>query len=111
MRARPRCPIGRFLPIDLKERFEAKVQKDPGPAGCWRWTACVSGKFHYGTIHVNGKMIGAHRVSWALAGREEIPEGMVLRHTCNVKVCVNPEHLVLGTQADNMKDWHRTRGR
>lgn len=46
----------------------------------------------------------AHRVAWMLANKQDIPDGMVVMHTCDNSLCVRPYHLKLGTQADNIWD-------
>lgn len=57
----------------------------------------------YGRIRVDGKSWLAHRFSWVLANGP-IPEGMYVCHRCDNPPCINPEHLFLGTQTDNMRD-------
>lgn len=82
-------------------RFWIKVRKT---RTCWLWRRAKSahgyGQFHYFMGH---KQIAAHRVSWLLA-YGEIPEGMCVLHDCDNPVCVNPNHLFLGTQKDNIHD-------
>lgn len=51
--------------------------------------------------HVN---VLAHRDAWEKANEQPIPAGMVVRHSCDNPPCINPDHLLLGTQADNMRD-------
>jgi hypothetical protein len=94
--------------MDLSERFWAKVDRSAGPDGCWEWTA---GRLPngYGKIWVDGISDGAHRVSWALA-HGPIRDGLFVLHTCDNRPCVNPAHLYLGTQSDNIRDMDR-RGR
>ena len=65
--------------------------------GCWEWNSPE--KNGYGRIN----NIGAHRFSWKLYNGD-IPEGKIVRHKCNNNKCVNPDHLCLGTDADNMLD-------
>ena len=69
---------------------------------CWNWTG---GKDYdgYGQWAWGMKNIRAHRFSMKLAGKE-IPAGMISRHLCNNPSCVNPEHIVAGTQKENIQD-------
>lgn len=76
--------------------------------GCWIWMKHTD-ENGYGTIRVNGKMMKAHRASY-VAARGEIKSGMKVLHRCDVRCCVNPDHLFLGTQRDNVRDmFHKCR--
>ena len=86
---------------DVKERIEALSVKEPN-SGCWLWEGSVHGK-GYGHIWYNGSNRKAHRVSYEVY-TGEIPSGMVVMHKCDNPSCVNPSHLSLGTNQDNMDD-------
>jgi len=67
----------------------------------WLWTGAKNKG--YGTSIFNGRQIGVHRIMYMLS-YGEIPNGMFVCHTCDVPECVNPDHLFLGTQKQNMED-------
>lgn len=89
--------------ISLLDRFEAKYIPEPN-SGCWIWTGAPQRtRGRYGSFNYFGKPTPAHRVSWLLY-RGEIPLGLYVLHRCDNGFCVNPDHLFLGTQQDNMDD-------
>lgn len=84
------------------DRFLAKVKKTDS---CWLWTASSNGH-GYGQFAVSrrlGKPLAAHRVSFVIHVGP-IPKGMFVLHRCDIPACVNPQHLFLGNQKDNMQD-------
>jgi hypothetical protein len=70
--------------------------------GCWMWRGAHI-PAGYGSLKFGGTNQLAHRVSWQVH-RGPIPDGIYVLHKCDVKGCVNPSHLFLGTASDNVKD-------
>lgn len=68
---------------------------------CWYWYGAMH-KLGYGLMSALGES-KAHRISWRLH-KGDIPDGLFVLHKCDVRNCVNPDHLFLGTQTDNMRD-------
>jgi len=87
-----------------EERFWSKVKKT---IDCWLWNGRLNRKVYgYGNINYDGRAQPAHRVSWQIHNGP-IPKGMKVLHSCDVPICVNPKHLFLGTQADNIHDMYK----
>jgi len=94
------------MQAEVTVRFFALVAV-AGPDECWLWRGGVQksktrGRGGYGWFWL-GKAQHAHRVSWLLH-HGPIPEGKCVLHRCDVRRCVNPAHLWLGTKADNNRD-------
>lgn len=96
----PPCGFS-VLGVSVSQAFWDRVRLVPD-TGCWEWTgprnACG-----YGTTNVENRSALAHRVAWELL-RGPIPDGLLVCHKCDNPPCCNPDHLFLGTQADNMQD-------
>ena len=90
---------------DDTRKFFGKVKKGKNENDCHIW---IGAKFSkgYGMFRAGGKSVYAHRHAWEIQNGA-IPEGMHVLHNCFNKACVNPAHLRLGTNADNLRDWDR----
>jgi hypothetical protein len=86
--------------ITEQQGFEAKIQK---LASCWHWIG-TRNSYGYGIFMiVGGKTVRAHRYSYELYV-SKIPDGKIIMHKCDNPQCVNPEHLEIGTKAQNNAD-------
>jgi hypothetical protein len=100
--------VGRVPAMTMEQRFHQKYKKCPD-TGCWLWTASLS-PGGYGQFGSQGENLKAHRVSFELHHKRPVSEGLYVCHTCDVRHCVNPDHLWEGTFDDNMRDM-REKGR
>jgi hypothetical protein len=90
----------------MPNRFFEKIAY--GRSDCWTWVGAVeTGGYGYFPFENEKK---AHRVSYVLFSKKPIPAKKMVLHSCDNPPCVNPEHLFLGTQKDNMRD-ARAKGR
>lgn len=93
-----------------EERFWSKVRKGE-PEECWLWTHATTDK-GYGCFRLTkvgptrGRLVKAHRFSWEIANGP-IADGLDVLHRCDNPPCVNPTHLFLGTNRDNVRDMYR----
>jgi hypothetical protein len=99
MRARGTTDPAPAAHASMGERFWRHVDQTSGE--CWLWTGATSGG--YGSLRHLRKSRRAHRISWEIH-RGLIPAGLLVLHSCDVKRCVNPAHLSLGTDQQNRQE-------
>ena len=85
----------------IMDRFNRKYEVDLN-SGCWLWSDALD-VYGYGRLQIDGKPLKAHRVAFQIFNGE-IPDGKIICHKCDVRCCVNPEHLFVGTWQDNVSD-------
>jgi len=94
------------LDKSVQSRFENKIEKvdtvQEIDGLCWEWT-CMTHDYGYGRFSIDGKWFLAHRISWRLY-EGNIPDEKYVLHKCHNEKCVNPDHLYIGTQKDNVED-------
>jgi hypothetical protein len=96
--------------VTTLERFMAKVTTDSSFTGCWLWLGGTKGTGgnKYGNFTIKDKTgkqrwVSAHRFSYS-AFKGKIGKGLVILHSCDEPLCVNPDHLEANTQGKNMQD-------
>lgn len=98
-----------YVPKHPRDRFWDKVEMG-GSDDCWEWKGARHPTQGYGFIYAgrlyqrNKHWVKAHRLSWEIAHRRQVPEGRCILHHCDNPPCVNPVHLYLGSRADNAND-------
>lgn len=83
------------------ERYKARIKVDEN--GCWLFQLFIKPTTGYGDLSYRGKVYRAHRAMYIVA-KGPIPDGLHVLHSCDVRHCLNPDHLRLGTVSDNKQD-------
>lgn len=95
-----------------KKQFELEFwqrvdRKGRSEEECWEWIGYRNKPqkyiLSYGRVYMGPKLLNAHRVAWIIT-HGEVPKGMLVCHKCDNPPCCNPNHLFLGTHADNVRD-------
>ena len=100
----PQCSAASHIRPSLEEALWSRVDKSGGQDNCWLWTAGTT-TGGYGEITYKQKGHYAHRTAYELV-IGPIPDGMLVCHKCDNRLCCNPEHFFLGSISDNISDMH-----
>ena len=96
---RPLSPLNAGVPSNFVARWQ---QSKIAANGCLIWSGALTNN-GYGQTSWHRRMAGAHRLAWQMIFGP-IPPGLCIMHVCDVRACVNPAHLRLGTFGDNNRD-------
>lgn len=104
----PQLRRGNGKEFSLRYRLTRRVYKVPSTR-CWEWLG-VTSRGGYGILRVRGIKRQAHRLMWELA-HGPIPKSMMIMHRCDNPPCINPRHLKIGSNVDNVADSTRKKRR
>jgi hypothetical protein len=85
-----------------EQKFWSKVAVTANPSKCWNWLASTHTESGYGQVALNGRQSRAHRAAWFYAYGKHPSQNLL--HSCDNRLCVNPDHLREGTQKENYRD-------
>lgn len=108
LRPREPTPNGGFRIPDsaYDDLWIARVQRRVviSETGCWLWQGCITPTWRYAQAGYRGKVIHVHRQMYSVVHKLQLTREQYVCHTCDVRHCVNPDHLWLGSNSDNQKD-------